>query len=444
MTSAPQSAPVASIERRFYAFVLDRLIAWSLLGAAGVAAWWWFFRDDEVLPGVLVVVGAVLLVGLAFAIPLGVSGTSPGKSAFGMRVVNPETGTPIGVGRALLRTVILGAATLPLFGLGTAVLAWTAVEDRARERRGWHDHKAHSIVVDVRPVEVAAAAAEDERPRHVVNLTAMRLMPVRQSAAPAAPVLPAPVARSTATPRDLGTLEPQPVQPDPFTSAVPAALPADRREPAGPSPQRAPQQQPAPQGGQPTPGAPPSVPPGHPDAAGDPRAVRPLTPAPAPPPFPHAAGPSAGTTPPAPSAGRPETTPRRGRHSSDGDGGPHRDDAAATARRTTWRVVFDSGESFVVEGLGLVGRRPEGRAGEPVRHVVPLVSQNMSISKTHAQFHLAGDGALVVMDRGSTNGSILIRRGVSRELSSGRPATLLDGDRVLFGDREMRVTREQA
>jgi hypothetical protein len=111
--------------------------------------------------------------------------------------------------------------------------------------------------------------------------------------------------------------------------------------------------------------------------------------------------------------------------------------------RPRWRVAFDSGESFVVEGLGLVGRRPEGRAGEPVRHVVPLTSDNMSISKTHAQFHLAGDGALVVMDRGSTNGSILIRRGVSRELSAGRPATLLDGDEVLFGDRRMRVAREQ-
>ena len=130
------------------------------------------------------IVGALLLVGLVFAIVLGVRGTSPGMSAFGLRVVNPETGTPIGVGRALLRTLILGLATLPLFGLGTAVLAWTAVEDRSRERRGWHDYKARSIVVDVRPVEVSAAVAEDERPRHVVNLTAMRLMPVRQTPAP--------------------------------------------------------------------------------------------------------------------------------------------------------------------------------------------------------------------------------------------------------------------
>jgi hypothetical protein len=134
----------------------------------------------------------------------------------------------------------------------------------------------------------------------------------------------------------------------------------------------------------------------------------------------------------------------RGRHAAPGPATGHpTGTGAAGPTRTRWRVAFDSGETFVVEGLGLVGRRPEGRAGEPVRHVVPLVSEDMSISKTHAQFHLAGDGALVVMDRGSTNGSILVRRGVSRELSAGRPATLLDGDRVLFGDREMRVVREQ-
>ena len=394
----PASAPVASLERRFYAFVLDRAIGWSLVGLAGVG--WWFLRADEVLPVVLVMVGALLLVGLVFAIVLGVRGTSPGMSAFGLRAVNPETGTPIGFGRALLRTLILGLATLPLFGLGTAVLAWTAVEDRSRERRGWHDYKARSIVVDVHPVEVSAAVAADERPRHVVNLTAMRLMPV--------------------------------------------AVPADRREPAAqqlaqPLQQPAAQQYPGGSGHQATPSAPDRP---------DPRGVRPLTPVPPPPEFPRpGATPTVGPTEahPAPAAGGAETVGRRRKVAPDGGAADQvADGQAATPRRTTWRVVFDSGESFVVEGLGLVGRRPEGRAGEPVRHVVPLVSENMSISKTHAQFHLAGDGALVVMDRGSTNGSILIRRGVSRELSAGRPATLLDGDRVLFGDREMRVARGQA
>jgi pSer/pThr/pTyr-binding forkhead associated (FHA) protein len=103
--------------------------------------------------------------------------------------------------------------------------------------------------------------------------------------------------------------------------------------------------------------------------------------------------------------------------------------------------VFDTGEALLVEGLGLLGRNPEPRAGEEVRHLVPLRSQDLSLSKTHAQFHVV-EGTLVVMDRGSTNGSVLIRQGVSRELSGGRPATLLEGDRVRFGDREMTVLRE--
>lgn len=103
---------------------------------------------------------------------------------------------------------------------------------------------------------------------------------------------------------------------------------------------------------------------------------------------------------------------------------------------------FDNGEGFVVAGLALVGRRPEPRPGEVVAHLVPLASQDMSVSKTHAQFGPAPDGTIVVVDRGSTNGTTLVRRGVSRQLTPGRPATLLDGDRVVFGDREMVLTRE--
>jgi hypothetical protein len=105
-------------------------------------------------------------------------------------------------------------------------------------------------------------------------------------------------------------------------------------------------------------------------------------------------------------------------------------------------VRFDDGQSFVVEGMVLVGRRPEPRAGEAVWHLVPLTSVDMSVSKTHAQFAPAPDGALVVMDRGSTNGSTLTRQGVSRQLSPGKPATLVDGDTVAFGDRSMEVHRE--
>ncbi|MGB0101823.1 MAG: FHA domain-containing protein, partial [Nocardioides sp.] len=116
--------------------------------------------------------------------------------------------------------------------------------------------------------------------------------------------------------------------------------------------------------------------------------------------------------------------------------------AEPTGPPARWRISFDSGESFVVEGLTLIGRRPEPRAGETVQHAVALGSQDMSLSKTHAQLQVVAGGVLVVMDRGSTNGSVLLRQGVSRDLAAGRPTTLLDGDHVRFGDRMMSVVRD--
>ena len=107
-----------------------------------------------------------------------------------------------------------------------------------------------------------------------------------------------------------------------------------------------------------------------------------------------------------------------------------------------WRVHFDNGESFVIAGMALVGRRPEPRSGEQVAHLIPLASADMSVSKTHAQFGPAPDGTIVVMDRGSTNGTVLVRQGVSRQLAPGKPAALVDGDRVVYGDREMVISRE--
>lgn len=106
-----------------------------------------------------------------------------------------------------------------------------------------------------------------------------------------------------------------------------------------------------------------------------------------------------------------------------------------------WAVAFDTGERLVVTGLVVVGRNPEAGADEPPATLLPLPSTDMSLSKTHAQFQVVPDGALVVMDRGSTNGSTLVREGVTRPLVARRPATLREGDVVHFGDRAMRVSR---
>lgn len=370
---AAATYPIAELERRFYAFFIDRLLGWTLVAVAGFGAW---LVLDDVWSAVAVAAGVMLLLWLVLAVVVGVSGNTPGKAMVGLRVVHHGTGTPVGVGRSLLRSVVLALASVPTFALGLATLAWTAVEDRGRQRRGWHDHLAHSVVVDVRPVDPYVDEV-DEGPRHVVNLTAMRLIP----APPVEP--PAP---------------PRRVNPEQSTRRTPI-LPQAEQPPPPPLP---PQQPPGQHAWQQPPAAPAQRPPSTPSTPSL-QATRP----------PADDGRTAVRSVP----GAPPTGPR-------------------------WRVTFDNGETFVVEGLALVGRRPEPRSGEQVHHLVPLTSADMSVSKTHAQFGPASDGVLVVMDRGSTNGSVLIRQGVSRPLTAGKPATLVDGDTVSFGDRQMAVRRE--
>ncbi|WP_107771876.1 RDD family protein [Nocardioides sediminis] len=403
-TEAPATTyPIAGLERRFYAFATDRLLTWGVYVLVGVGSW--LVLGDRPWAVVGIVAGAMVLGWLVLAVMTGVSGSTPGKSAVGLRVVHHGTGTPIGVGPALVRSLVVAAASLPTFGIGLATLAWTAVEDRGRQRRGWHDHLASSVVVDVRPVEVVAESV-DESPRHVVNLTAMRLVP--------APAVETPVFQA----------------PPPMTRPAPESRPAPTHAPA---PTPAPAPAPAARRAHPAPG-------GTAEAPATPRPATPQLPAtPAvahhqqqPPSAPAPQQPVI-HRPPVDDPGRTVVRPRPGAAAGPGP---------STHTGPRWRVRFDDGQTFVVEGMVLVGRRPEPRAGEAVWHLVPLTSADMSVSKTHAQFAPAPDGALVVMDRGSTNGSTLTRQGVARQLSPGKPATLVDGDTVTFGDRSMEVRRE--
>ncbi|MCW2791338.1 MAG: domain containing protein, partial [Nocardioides sp.] len=211
-TTAP-TFPAAELDRRFYAFTLDRLLAWTIDAGAALAAYHFLIDRDRVWAGIALIVGVVLLVGLGFSVLLGLRGISPGKAAVGLRVVHHGTGTPIGVGPAMLRSLILGVSALPTFGLGVATLAWTAVMDRGGQRRGWHDHVTHAIVVDVRPIPVTVEEAE-AGPRHIVNLTAMRLVPAPQ---------PVPVSPPSRAPRPAVPATARPGQQQP--TAVPPPLP---------------------------------------------------------------------------------------------------------------------------------------------------------------------------------------------------------------------------
>ncbi|MFD7073175.1 RDD family protein [Nocardioides sp. NPDC059952] len=384
-------AAIAEPDRRFYAFAIDRVIAWAIFAAAGFTAWLIFFRNDSLLPGVGLIAGVVLAVWLVGTVLTGSGGKTPGKMALGLRVVSDDSGAagrPIGVGKAFVRQALLGLCTIPTLGIGTATFAWVAAMDDRGRRQGWHDRRAGSVVVDVRPPAVVEAEEEAPAPRRIVNLTTMRLKQAEATPeraerpqTPAAPTQSAPT-QSAAT-----------------QSAAAQALAEAQAAQTQIGGLVARQTPPAPV---PTP-APPAPPP---------------PPAPAPP-APPVVQPVAQPAPPPPPASAPQP--------------------AATAR---WRVTFDTGQSFVVEGLAIVGRGPEPRPGEEVAHRVALSSSDMSLSKTHAQFQIAADGTLVVMDRGSTNGTTLIRQGAARALGARRPAALVDGDKVKFGDRTMDVVRE--
>lgn len=373
--------PAADLERRFTAFAVDRLLGWGV--AAGTAAAVWQLGDTSVPVALLVFVGAAVLLGIVTAALLGTTGLTPAKAMLGLRVVRQSDGAPIGLGAALTRVLVLGVAGLPTLGLGAATLGWTAAMDPARRRRGLHDRIGDAIVVDVRP-RPEQEEVPDEQPQQLVNLTAMRL-------------LPSPPTPAQGTPLPAVT----PVAPMPVVSAPEAA------------PAAAPPSQPAA----------PAVPP---------RAV------PAPTGGSHRADGPAQT---AQNGSRPDPLPAATRIPAPPPPAEAATQLREAAAATRWQVAFDTGETFEVQGLAIVGRRPEPRPGEPVSHVVPLPSTDMSLSKTHAQFQVAPDGALVVMDRGSTNGSYVVRRGMSRTLTAGRPSTLLDGDIVRFGDRTMTVKR---
>ncbi len=404
LPTEPVTFPPAELDRRFSAFVIDRLVAWGVSAAVGYAVW--ELADTSAAVAILSALGCDVLLGIVLAVLVGTTGLTPGKAAAGLRVVRRSDGRPIGVLPAVGRYAVLGLAGLPTIGMGLATLAWTVAADPTRQRRGLHDRIGDAAVVDVRPQPEADEVADD-RPQQIVNLTAMRLMPVP----PPDQVVSIPTPTPQPAPTPVRASAPVPVPPAP--AAAPAPVASAPPPPAAPAP-------PAPVAPAPVPTPAPAPAPGA-HRAPDPVAPAPVAPAP---------------DAPAPASPRPVAEQTRVRPSKEPPA------SAPQPAGVRWRVAFDSGESFVVEGLALVGRRPEPRPGEPVRHVVPLRSSDMSLSKTHAQFQVAPDGALVVMDRGSTNGSYVVRRGMSKALTAGRPSTLLPGDEVRFGDRTMKVERD--
>ena len=95
----------AGADRRFYAFVVDCLVAWGVIGGEAYAAYTLLIEPGRLWTGVAAIAGTVLLVWLIGSMLVGIFGLTPGKALVGIRVLSFEDARPIGLLRAMLRTL---------------------------------------------------------------------------------------------------------------------------------------------------------------------------------------------------------------------------------------------------------------------------------------------------------------------------------------------------
>ncbi|MGA1812285.1 zinc-ribbon domain-containing protein [Frondihabitans sp. 4ASC-45] len=98
-------------------------------------------------------------------------------------------------------------------------------------------------------------------------------------------------------------------------------------------------------------------------------------------------------------------------------------------------LQFSTGESFTVQGSGLVGRAPTPQPGEAIELLVRILDPGRSVSKTHLEFG-QDDGHLWVADRWSGNGTIVKApsQGV-RRAEPGKRVRVPRGTRVEIGEQ---------
>jgi hypothetical protein len=98
-------------------------------------------------------------------------------------------------------------------------------------------------------------------------------------------------------------------------------------------------------------------------------------------------------------------------------------------------LSFSTGETVVVAGSGLIGRRPITQPGEQVEQLVAIQDPARSVSKTHLEFGLEA-GELWICDRYSGNGTVAHPLGgVARQCEAGRRYRVTAGTRVEIGDQ---------
>jgi uncharacterized RDD family membrane protein YckC len=132
------SGPRASFGRRLVGFIIDTLVLLiAFIVVVTVAA-----EISEAL-GILAVFASIIGI-FAYYIVLegGPTGQTLGKRALGIRVIDQNTGGPIGYGRSTIRLIGRYLSQIPCY-LGYFWMLWD------REKQTWYDKLSSSVVVPV-------------------------------------------------------------------------------------------------------------------------------------------------------------------------------------------------------------------------------------------------------------------------------------------------------
>jgi hypothetical protein len=450
-------ARVAGVGRRLVAFLVDCTVIGVVAGgvalggltAVGVPLTGGMTvatqaQAEELLGQVTLVwavTGALALVyWLAVWFWEGRTGRTIGNLLLGLRTVRVEDRSPVGFGRAALRWIVVGLGAIAC-GVGEFLVVLSPAFDKSGLGQGWHDKAAKTVVLDVRAVAPSAAEGPltPAGPFAAMPPMGASATPPAGYGAPAAtPVqyLPTPPAGYAApvAPGYPGGPQQAPVAPDPWAFG------------AAPAPQAGAQD------GLITgvPGAPGASAPGGaaaqvaPSAPAEAPASGGVLPGPTPQPSVLYAAPTASPqqAPAVPVAPDVPAVPVATTTAADED--PDWDStrfSVADVRRDApagFVLELETGRRVTVTGSALIGRNPQATGEGPVV-LVAVEDPTRSVSKTHAEMGVDA-GGLWLVDRGSTNGTILTRPGSAPQvLEAGVRVAVTVGAVVQVGDRRLTV-----
>lgn len=385
-SAGPVAAPVtpASIGRRVGAYVIDGVVYGLIATIAVVVATLVAASTATGAYPVGTPAGVLVAVLIVLVVSLGwgvvFTGMQGGGGSIGQRLTGIRL-ADAGTGAPLGFWRALLRNIVWALLCSVVVGYFTPLFDTGRLRRGWHDMAANAVVANRGAAPVAPAAAPAAAP--VTTAAPVVAAPNPFLASAAAPAAPAPMPTTFA----------------PASPAGPSALPVASS------------------------GLIASVP-----------GVSVPVPATAPTPVASGAAPAGRGRANAASAA-PVASPA-----------PPRTDEVDLTRAVPPRpgaliaLIWDDGTRIAVHGRTLFGRNPEREEGAAA---VAVRDETLSLSKTH--FEVGGDASGVwLVDRHSTNGTVLVRGGVRETVVPGVRVPLRPGDRLEFGDRSVTTSADEA